>query len=212
MSKNIINLQHDDMGLLYHPSLAKQEFEIDYELSFHYSDEHKSLSWEMNQPQKDISNYSGCFTVVNDNGVASLKITAEVADDIEIHMINQEHLEALYSEILIKAIFWLNRHRPIGFAIGLFHPVNDNKIPSEIVENVMKVIDVHHDKLNARTLEFITTKVKPTYKDQNLEEHLYDLDNDCFPGIIPTEVEQEFILLQKEMAKHDAGYLRIVFI
>lgn len=88
-------------------------------------------------------------------------------------------------------------------------------MPKITASNVLKIVDVEHSQIKSDTLDFLRNETEPTYRDQVMKEHIYNMENifeeyqeqpDGSPEVL-AELEQ----LQKLCTKKNAGYVRIVF-
>lgn len=79
----------------------------------------------------------------------------------------------------------------------------------------MKVIDIDEKSLMPETVKFIENNIEPTYRDQVLKEHIYNVDS--FLDEIDEESEpskkvmEQLEAINKILADNEAGYLRICY-
>jgi hypothetical protein len=92
-----------------------------------------------------------------------------------------------------------------------------------IIENVMKVGDISNTEIDPNVISFLQDHCRPAYRDQRLQEHLYDiptiledieqnhLSQDWY-GQVPTpEVKNDLKKIAKMLRQTDCAYLRITY-
>lgn len=81
------------------------------------------------------------------------------------------------------------------------------------IENVFTVTDINEDQLTKECLEYIES-TQPTYKDQVLREHIYDISRiqeDISHGQLPEPTEAILAELEEiESVCADCSYFRII--
>lgn len=78
--------------------------------------------------------------------------------------------------------------------------------------NVLKIVDVFHTSLTSNTIAFLNEQTDPTYKDQVLNEHIYNIADisEEYDGE-DENILTDFTELQSLVNKTDSGYIRIVY-
>lgn len=83
---------------------------------------------------------------------------------------------------------------------------------NKFIGEVLKIADVWNGALSDGLRSFIENTIPPTYRDQVLKEHVYNLqDPEDFDQPVPENLEAEFEQLTKEVDRNDAGYIRIIY-
>lgn len=81
---------------------------------------------------------------------------------------------------------------------------------------VLKIGDIHHEDVSPNLLAFIQNGAFITYKDQVLNEDIYNM-NDTLDEIeagtceCPEEITEELNQMVSALHKKDVGYLRITY-
>jgi hypothetical protein len=81
-------------------------------------------------------------------------------------------------------------------------------------ENILKVADILHTNIPAKTLAFIEHEAESTYEDKRLKEHIYnigDILEDEQIDEIPADIENDLNQIQILCNQYDCGYFRIVY-
>lgn len=84
-----------------------------------------------------------------------------------------------------------------------------------IIENILSIADINHRQIKPELLKYLETEAQPTYRDQVLKEHIYNIAD------LPEELQEagkvNSLLLEqaeemiKVLGRKRCSYLRIVY-
>lgn len=83
-----------------------------------------------------------------------------------------------------------------------------------VIENIMKVADVHNTSISEDVQHFLQNECTETYRDMMLTENIYNLSDilENNEGNEPEEsVKLELEKINKQISKRGCAYLRIIF-
>jgi hypothetical protein len=82
-------------------------------------------------------------------------------------------------------------------------------------DNVLRIVDVHHNQLSSGLIQYLKQECQETYTDRVLNEHIYNMDDIFYEYREQTDYDRDILNEMESLIvlqhRKKAGYTRVIF-